>query len=67
MVHKVQVGKGSKMKIILYPICFGIGLLETLHAYLVNVANWGFWFSGHDYYEQEDGSLKCNVCGKESK
>jgi len=55
------------MKIILYPICFGIGLLETLHAYLVNVANWGFWFSGHDYYEQEDGSLKCNVCGKESK
>jgi hypothetical protein len=55
------------MKIVFYPICFGIGLFETLHAYIVNVANWGIWFSGHDYYEQKDGSLKCNVCGKESR
>jgi hypothetical protein len=55
------------MKILNYPICFLKGLFMTLHAYIVNVANWGTWFSGHDYYEQKDGSLKCVVCGKESK
>jgi len=50
-----------------YPICFVKGLFLTIDAYLVNIANWGIWFSGHEYIEQEDGSLKCSVCGKVSK
>ena len=50
-----------------YPICFVKGLFLTIDAYLVNIANWGIWFSGHEYVEQEDGSLKCRVCGKVSK
>ena len=48
-------------KIINYPICFIKGLFMTLDAFN------GAWFSGHDYYEQEDGSLLCAICGKVSK
>lgn len=27
----------------------------------------GTYVSGHDYIEQDDGSLKCELCGKISK
>ena len=55
------------MKILNYPICFVKGLFMTLDAWFENIANVGTWFSGHDYVEQEDGSLLCEVCGKVSK
>lgn len=47
------------MKIIFRPICWFQEWYRTIR--------YGVWISGHDFVEQEDKSLKCEICGKVSK
>lgn len=47
------------MNIIFRPICW---ITEVYYAIFYNSL-----ISGHDYIEQDDGSLKCDICGKISK
>lgn len=46
-------------KIIFIPICWIIELYWLIM--------YGAFISGHNYIEQKNGSLKCEVCGKISK
>lgn len=47
------------LKIIWLPICF---ITEVIYS-----ARYGIPVSGHDYIEQDNGELKCDMCGKVSK
>jgi len=47
------------LKTIFKPICW---LTEIYYALFYNAL-----ISGHSYVEQNDGSLKCEVCGEVSK
>ena len=47
-------------------ICF----LKTFYRTAINwrgLINFGAYTSGHDYLEQEDGNLICEVCGNKTK
>jgi hypothetical protein len=47
------------IKIIFRPICW---ITEVYYQFRYNEI-----ISGHEYIEQEDGSLKCDICGFISK
>lgn len=50
------------MKILLRPIC----LIKTLWRTFWSVLFTGFNMDGHDYVEQENGDLICEICGKKN-